>query len=87
MAFYDHWGMGGVFGGFGLIFMAACIAIVVLIIFAIVRALQGGNGSSASTPQGYAQNQALQILQERYARGEIDETEFNERRRVLGKSG
>lgn len=87
MAFYDHWGMGGGFGGFGLIFMAACIAIVVLIIFAIVRALQGGNGSSAATSQVDARNQALQILQERYARGEIDETEFNERRRVLGKSG
>ncbi|MHB8921367.1 MAG: SHOCT domain-containing protein [Halothiobacillus sp.] len=87
MAFYDHWGMGGFFGGFGLIFMVACIAIMVLIIFAIVRALQGDNGSSASMPQDYAQNQALQILQERYARGEIDEAEFNERRRVLGKSG
>ncbi|OZA80145.1 MAG: hypothetical protein B7X64_07195 [Halothiobacillus sp. 39-53-45] len=81
MTSFDQWGMGSSFSGFGLIFMGVAIGLMVLIIFVIVRALQRGNEPSTT------QNLALKILQERYARGEIDEAEFNERRRVLGKSG
>ncbi|MEX0853229.1 MAG: SHOCT domain-containing protein [Bauldia sp.] len=57
-----------------LIFIAATVAVVVL----IVRWL-GGPGARPSGGQS-----ALDILRERYARGEIDKGEFDERRKVLG---
>lgn len=80
MPFYDHWGMGGFFGGFGLIFMLLGMVLMVFIILAILRFLLGG-GSSA--PADRERSRALHILEERFAHGEIDEAEYNERRRIL----
>lgn len=53
-------------------------ALLVVGIVVMVRALTergGGSGRSASS--------ALEILEERFARGEIDRDEFEERRRAL----
>jgi len=52
-----------------LIFFAACLAVLYL----LVR-------GSARVPQG---ERALGILKERFARGEIDQAEFEQRRSVL----
>jgi putative membrane protein len=60
-----------------LLFLAALIAIVVL----LVRWLTTGHGGSASA----GRKMPLEILEERFARGEIDKEEFEERRRVLGR--
>lgn len=57
-----------------ILFLALPIAAAVL----LVRWL-GGSRSSASLGQT-----PLDILRERYARGEIDKEEFEERRRILG---
>jgi putative membrane protein len=61
-----------------ILFLAAIVALVVLLVRWLVRARPGGSGvqPAAKTP--------LQILQERFARGEIDKEEFEERRRTLG---
>lgn len=84
MPFYDHWGMGGFYGGFGLIFMLLGMVLMVFIILAILRFLLGGNSSTPpQTPQ--ERSRALHILEERFAHGEIDEAEYNERRRILEK--
>lgn len=73
--YYGH-GMGGGWGHtiFGPLMMVAFIAITVVIVIAIVRWMSPSRGS---------QNSAVQILEERFARGEIDRAEFDERRRAL----
>lgn len=82
MAFFNHGGMGGFFGGFGLVFMLIGVALMVVIFLAVVRAVRGVNEPPVPTKQ----DQARHILQERFARGEIDEAEFNERLGTLEKN-
>tara|TARA_R110002072_G_scaffold105615_2_gene230881 strand:- start:3023 stop:3253 length:231 start_codon:yes stop_codon:yes gene_type:complete len=55
--------------GFGWIFMLLFWALVILGIIAIIRWLSGSNDTASK-------NTALEILQERYARGEIDSEEY-----------
>lgn len=77
------WGHGGwslghmAIGGFMMIlFLAAIIVLVVL----AVRWLGGSHAQPAP-----GRKAALDILEERFARGEIDKDEFEERRRLLGR--
>ncbi|MHC5179449.1 MAG: SHOCT domain-containing protein [Planctomycetota bacterium] len=63
-----------------IVFIAAMVAAVVV----IVRWLSGSHGAAPPSPPGKT---PLDILKERYARGEIDKEEFEERRRVLDESG
>lgn len=86
MVFFDHGGMGGFFGGYGLIFMLIGIALMVLIIVAIIRALGGSSNSITPTKQEQT-DQAMRILKERFARGEINEEEFRARQRALEENG
>lgn len=75
---YDGFGFG--WGGMGigmLLFWALIIAVVV----ALVRGL-GGARSAASEPRA-RERTALDVLGERYARGEIDKNEFEQKRRDL----
>ena len=70
------WGGGGwIWGLIGGVLMLAFWVVVVVVIVGLVR----GRGVRAS---GSATG-ALRVLEERYARGEIDRDEFIERRRVL----
>jgi|SRR6185503_19628201 len=73
------WGMM-IFGPlFMIVVLAATIATAVLLVRWIGGPWQGATPSQ--TPKGPA---PLDILKERFARGEIDKNEFEERRRVLG---
>ncbi len=68
------------FGGLGMIWMLLFwVGVVVLIVWA-VRSV-GDNKVDRDTS-----NRALEILEERYARGEIDTDEFNRRRSELGRN-
>lgn len=81
---YGHHGMwGGGWGGmfFGLIMMLLVIAAIVAVVVLVVRVL-GGAGSGIAKPSGKA---PTDILEERFARGEIDAEEFEQRRSVLAK--
>jgi putative membrane protein len=73
----DGWG-GMIFGPFMMILFVA--AIVVLAVVALRWLGSTGHGAP-QTPPGKT---PLDILEERFARGEIDGEEFEERRRTLG---
>jgi putative membrane protein len=78
MGGFEWFGGGMGFGGFGMIlFWGLVIAGVVV----LARSL-GGFGSGAA-PRG-AERTPLEILRERYAKGEIDQREFEQKRRDLG---
>lgn len=73
-------GWGGMF--LGPLFM---ILIPVLFIYLIVILVQklSGAGSNAAPVAGPAKSSGIEILQERFARGEIDADEFEKRRAIL----
>ena len=77
----DGRGMGGwpMMGGgmWCLIFWIVVAAIVVLLIVFAVRYL------TAKGPAGKAEKSSLEILKERYAKGEISKAEFDEMKRDL----
>ena len=75
----DGYGMAGGFG-FGGIFM---ILWWVLIIVGIVVLVKWLVTSSGTTGRSGGDDKALELLKERYARGEIDEQEFQKRKRDL----
>ena len=68
---------------FGPIMMIVFLAVAVVVVVLLVRWLGGtGHGAAPHAPSGKA---PLEILGERFARGEIDQEEFEGRRRVLGE--
>lgn len=88
----DRWGfgphMGWWSGGwwgmiFGPLFMILMLVGVVAVVLLLARRL-GGTSPGVAEHQGPPRHTALDILKERYARGEINKDEFEERRRVLG---
>jgi putative membrane protein len=74
--------IGGVWWGpgWGLIGFLLMIAFWTLVVVIIVGMVRGGRGRAAE-PTGASSS--LRILEERYARGEINREEFLERRAVL----
>lgn len=80
--YYGH-GPGMMWGGgwfLGPIMMLVFIAGIVLVVVVVVRWLGApGHGAAAEPPA----KTALNILRERFARGEIDKEEFEDRKRVL----
>jgi putative membrane protein len=82
---YDEWGHGpGMMGGYGagwfggIIMVAFWIAVIVGIIFLIrwlVLSTKGGVSGG--------EDSALEILKKRYARGEIDKKEFEQKKKDL----
>jgi putative membrane protein len=79
------WGGGWHEGAHGPLMMMAgfilLLAILVAFVFVIVRATGRSGQTSGDVPT--LRNPALAVLRERFARGEIDAEEFEQRRRVL----
>ncbi len=79
---WGSWGWGMVLGPIMMIvFVAVIIAVVVL----IVRALSGPSQGGSMLPPPGPSRTPLDIVKERYARGEIDKEEYEEKRRALGE--
>jgi putative membrane protein len=84
---FGSWGMGsGMAGGYGMgvfgsIFMIAFWILLLAGVFFLVRWLvRGSSGHSGDARSG---SSALEILEQRYARGEIDREEFEQKKRDL----
>jgi putative membrane protein len=78
--YYGHMWDGGWHGWFfGPLFMLFFLVAAVVAVVLLLRWLGPHHGPAATTGKA-----ALDILKERFARGEIDKEEFEERRRVLG---
>lgn len=81
------WGgmMGsGMMGGFGAMGLMSIFWIVVLglIIWAVVAAARGTGWAGGSESSGRSES-ALEILKRRYARGEINKAEYEEKKKDL----
>jgi len=72
------WGMGW-FGGIFIILIV--VLVIVALIFLLPRLKQNNKIDGVETSSG--KPNALEILKARYARGEIDKTEFEEKKRPL----
>jgi putative membrane protein len=72
--------MGGFYGGIGMIlnfvFFIAIVVVIIILIVWFVR--KSGHYHSES------QNKTLEILKERYAKGEITKEQFEEMKKNLG---
>jgi putative membrane protein len=77
------WGWGGML--FGTLTMLVVLAGVVVLAALLVRWLGGGAGHGHDVSP--TRRTPLEILQERFAKGEIDKQEYEERRRVLKGEG
>lgn len=78
--FYDHhmmWEGGWMF--FGPLMMIVFIALIVFFVILLVRWLGDHRNGGRTTSEA----RALEILKERFARGEIDKEEYEERCRIL----
>jgi putative membrane protein len=71
------WGMG-----WGWLFLLLVIVGVVLIVVAVLRSTGSGR-SGAGGDVAARSRHAEEVLAERYARGEIDRAEYEERLRTL----
>lgn len=74
----DGYGMGGF--GFGGIFMILWWILIIVGIVALVKWMLGSPASQSGSA-----GKALDILRERYARGEIDEQEFQKKKQDLSQ--
>jgi len=75
---YGPWNEG--WWGFGMMFMSLLfLALIVVGVVLVVRSFSQGGQARPRSDGG----RALDILAERFARGEIDQQEYEERRRTL----
>lgn len=82
MHVYDHGGMWGY--GYGIIGDMLMFILWILIIGAIIYFVVHHQGSAGKCmPTAKFHNSALDILKERYAKGEIDKAEFEEKKKDL----
>ncbi len=80
---YDGFGLGGFGMGIGMLLFWGLIIFVVV---ALVRAFAGTGWGYDRSEREARPRSPLEILRERYARGEIDRNEFEQKRTVLEKS-
>lgn len=72
---YDHWGWGMMGGGF--IFMILFWFLIVIGTIYLIKVVFVKDSDSGAT------DKAMNILREKYAKGEISEKEFEKKKRIL----
>ena len=81
------WHGGGDWGHmmFGPLMMLVFVAVVIVVVVLAVRWLGGAGHGAVAGSEPRSEKTPLDILKERFARGEIDKDEFEERKRILSK--
>ncbi len=79
-AVWGHWAFGGLW--FVLVW-----AVLIVAAIALVRAFTRRRIEPVAVPSPPTKPTPLDILDERFARGEIDKADYEERRRVLSNRG
>jgi len=74
------WGYG--MGGWGLLFGILWFVLIAWLVYAVVRAMTRGDGGGGGGGRG-GSDRALEVLRERYARGEIDKETYERMKRDL----
>jgi putative membrane protein len=74
---YDYYGNNGMGDGFGLVFMFIMMVLLIGIVLLVFRHL------SHNSNYTHKDDNAIEILKSRYAKGEIDKKEFDEKRKDL----
>lgn len=77
---YAMMSWGGGWGLFGVLHMLLWWVLIVLGIVVLVKWLVGGSRAAGEAAAG---SRALEVLKERYARGEIGKDEFDQKKRDL----
>ncbi len=72
-------GMG--YMGWGWLFLVLVVVGILLLVVALVRGWSGGRG----VPRTTGPSRAREVLDQRYARGEIDTEEYQDRLQQLGE--
>lgn len=73
------WGYRGMMGGWFWM-MPFCIILMVLIVYVVAKVF-----SNSKERNGIHNDNSMQILNERFARGEINEEEYNRKKEILMK--
>lgn len=76
-----YYGFGHM-GGFGMIIPLILLAVI---IYAVVRLTQAsrGNGNNSNVVTRTERNEALEILNRRYAKGEISDEEYIQKKNII----
>jgi putative membrane protein len=79
---YD-WGVMGGWGWFGPFHMIVWLLLLVLLVAAVVWLARSGVRAGTPPPSLPRRSAGLEILEERYARGEIDRDEYLQKKKDL----
>ena len=87
----NGWDMGGTgcAGGMAMMWLAGLLLLggVVVLAVVVVRAFSGRSQDKGRTGTGAGFGRGREVLEERYARGELSTEEYRERLRVLDDDG
>lgn len=76
------WGMMGGYGwGYGLLHIAVTVAIIVGVVFLVIWAVRTMAVVGSHAPR---RSSGLDVLEERYARGEINRDEYLQKKKDIG---
>jgi putative membrane protein len=87
MMWDDGWGGMGWMWVFWILLVVGTVVLVFVLVKALSGGASGGTGRGGPVPPAAGPGRAREILEERYARGEISTEEFRERLRTLEEGG